>query len=727
MNLPISYDEAVSDWQRFENYLVRERYAVRDPDTGKPLEKDLSQVLARISGEFAYTGVAKALRRRTIITATPFLMNGGNQYTRRAGYYSCYPLGPVEDSTEEIFRMERDLVTIFQHSGGGGIDVSRIRPKGSLVDNGQGTASGPVSFAKGFSQLSARISQGGKRRGALMIQADWDIKDIREMISFKGDHPGVYSGCNVSINVTDDRFWEDGELIRLIAENIWKSGDPGLLFTRKSLQNTPVDIRHDPVFSNPCGEYLSTKDTACNLLTVCLPNCLAKDYDAYLQKVYKAARFAAVAGNEILDLGGFPPIDRIRENTLRFRPIGVGFTGLHHAMNHFAISYGDAQEAPAFTRGTQLALMLGSMQGSLDFAGWRAKKGKKPAVREWDSAYVEKLHQDALGCAENDMPGKSAWLKRINRIFATVTRLGGLYNSVTTSQAPTGSVSQLLRVACTGIEPYYSLVQCRKVKDVDNSWKDFTLIPLEFYGYDEERLAWIEGQTALNIDPLQQLRILEACQAFNHTAVSKTINLPGSATVEDIERLLRIARDSNLKGITMFRDTSMAGVLKDSAAGRAEGERLFSDIPERPGSTFKFSGPAPLYVTANRDDYGHLREIFLNTTKSGSTIHGMCEALGRVISVALQHDYRLVSKFARTLEDISSDGAWQNTALGRVYSIPAALARVLENSAVRTGEQTEPEPYAEPSSYSSCPICGKLTLRRSGGCSSCVSCGHSTC
>ena len=172
MELPISFDEALKEWERFEEYLVQARYAIRNNKTGIPMEKDMGQVLLRISKQFKHPAVATALIHGTIITATPFLMNGGNPYTRRAGYYSCYPLGDVEDSTDAIFDMERDLVSIFQHAGGGGIDVTKIRPKGTIVDNGQGLASGPVSFAKGFSHLSERISQGGKRRGALMIQAD---------------------------------------------------------------------------------------------------------------------------------------------------------------------------------------------------------------------------------------------------------------------------------------------------------------------------------------------------------------------------------------------------------------------------------------------------------------------------------------------------------------------------------------------------------------------------
>ncbi len=728
MKLPISREDAVKEWHRFEDYLVCERYAVRNPKTGKPIEKNLADVLKRISGEFSYPGIAKALTDMKFITATPFLMNGGNPYTQRKGYYSCYPLGNVEDSTEAIFNMERDLVTIFQHSGGGGIDVSDIRPKGSPVDNGQGTASGPVSFAKGYSHLSARISQGGKRRGALMIQANWDIKDIKELISFKGDNPGIYTGCNVSVNVTSDKFWEDDELLQLIAEYIWKSGDPGLLFTEKSMANTPVPRKYNPVFSNPCGEYLSTKDTACNLLTVNLQKCIHEKFAGFLDNVYEIARLAAAAGNEILDMGGFPPIERIKKNTLKFRPIGIGFTGLQHAMNHYDISYADEIEAPKFAKAVQLALMLGSMQGSLDYADfYRKKTGKKLEVREWNLDYTARIAKEAAEFT-GQLPKKATWKKHIKRIFDTVVKLGGLYNSVTTSQAPTGSISQLMQVACTGVEPYFCMIQSRRVKDADGTWKEFTLVPLEFYYYDENKIDWVESQTAHNIPPLQQIRILEACQTFNHTAVSKTINLPASTSADEIKEMLFVARDSKLKGVTMFRDSSMTGVLSDSAAkSTVRTSRPFSDLPERYGSTFKFSGPASLYVTANKGDNEHIREVFINTTKSGSTIHGMCESLGRVISVALQHDYRLVGKIARTLEDISSDSVWSNSSLGRVFSIPAALAKVLDNCAPAVNGKEDPDPYEEPSSYTSCPACGKLTLRRSGGCSQCVSCGYTTC
>ena len=410
---------------------------------------------------------------------------------------------------------------------------------------------------------------------------------------------------------------------------------------------------------------------------------------------------------------------------MKFRPIGIGFTGLHNAMNHFDVSYADEHEAPIFAKATQLALMLGSMQGSLDYAEISKKKGKALKPQQWNMDYVGKIENDAIAFVKSELGDSKEWQEKVASIFSILHKLGGLYNSVTTSQAPTGSISQLLRVACTGVEPYFSMIQSRKVKDIDESWKEFILVPMEFYSYSAEKLDWVNKQTAHEIDPYQQIRILEACQSFNHTAVSKTINLPASTTVADIRKFLEYARKSNLKGMTMFRDSSMEGVLSDQAA-KGKNNMDFTDMDERRGSTFKWRGPAPLYITTNRGGQGHVREVFLNTTKSGSTLHGMSEALGRVISVALQHDYRLVGKIARTLEDISSDGAWTNGSLGRCYSIPAALAKVLDKSAEDELDK-DPEPYVEPSSYTSCPSCGKLSLRRSGGCNACISCGYSSC
>jgi ribonucleoside-diphosphate reductase alpha chain len=721
--LPINEATAEEQWEEFVSELVITRYAMRDPATGSAVEVSFGEVKERVANKFKDPGVRAAILEEKIITATPFLMNGGNTFGSRLGYYSCYPLGKIRDSTKAIFAMEKDLVDIFQHAGGGGIDVSDLRPAGSLVDNGQGTASGPVSFAKGFSHLSERISQGGKRRGALMIQLNWDHADRDEFISFKGNSPGVYSGCNVSLNVTSDDFWEDEQLINKIADNIWKSGDPGLLFTKKSLANTPVPAKHEPIYSNPCGEYLSAKDTACNLLTVNLSKCLATNMNDFLENVTDAAEKACLAGNEILDMEeGFPPVKRIAERTSQFRPVGIGMTGLHHAMNHFEVSYADELQAPKFAKLVQFCLMIGSMRGSMTYGLVNGL-----AIREWDYGYINKLGRRVNDMMLSDEYRHSAQITaKAEEVMTFLEENAGLFNSVTTSQAPTGSISQMLKVACTGIEPYFDIVQKRRFVDTTTSggelkWREVTLVPLEFFGYDDDKLAWIAEQTAHKIDPMQQIRILEAIQEFCHTAASKTINLPEETTQSDIKKILMYAKDSNLKGITMFRDSSMDGVLSGSRKATK-----FGDTYRRRGETIKFKGKDDsLYIVGNKGGAGHIREVFINTNFAGSEDHALCNALGRVISISLQHDHTLLDPIVKTLQGIAADGFWTCPGIdgdkgAMTSSIPSALAKALIC-------MHDSEDFELTSTYDICPACKERSFKRSGSCSTCVSCGHNSC
>lgn len=1045
--LPVKREEAERMWKEFSDYLVQERYSIRDPQTGKPLEKSYDEVIDRVAATFENREVQQAFRSKKLIIGTPGLMNLGNHHTHRSGYFSCYPLGAVEDSTEAILEAERKMVTIFQHAGGAGIDGSNLRPAGSMVDNGQGTASGPVGFLKGYSHLSEHWSQGGKRRGALMGQLDYTHPDVKEFVSFKGAEPGKYTGINVAVNVTDDGFWDDSALISNIAENMWKSGDPGLLFTQRAMADSPVPSEFEPRFSNPCtpgetriltrdgyhpigklvadgwegeiwngkewstvkpfhtgrrhtrrisfsdgtslrctdnhkfilkdysrkiaadlklgdalgkfdmpvvetgetyvtdaysqgfysgdgstgltysklyepkyscssrligeirtpinlrnfvnwwhgpmlrkafvplngtkeyclnwlagildadgtvcrnpnscslqltsidrkflvetrlmltrlgvqaevsdacnregfrqlpdgkgglkayycqkayrllinsfdtahlldtgltferldidqatpqrdarrfvivtaisderledvycfteqyrhqgtfegivtgqcGEFVNIAEVACNLPSINLQAILTDMQSDFLKNVKHMAELACLAGNEILDMpNAFPPIDEIKEATLRHRPVGVGLTGLHAALVHFNFVYG-TQEAVEFTEQIYACMLIGTLACSQTYG-----QRHKLEVRPWRREYINRI---ARSYAEACLPEGlySAGVKVLQKLVDS----RGAYNAVTMSQAPTGSTSQLLHVASTGIEPYFDMVQERRVRTADGGWKTFTLVPLEFYDYSETKLGWIAKQTAHRITPEAQIAMVEAAQKFCNTGVSKTINLPASATKEDIVKLIHRARHSNIKGLTVFRDSSMEGILK-SATLKVEAEptiekplapRKFKDIPKRKGLTFKFSGPSSLYITVNFGDREDLMEVFIFTTKPGSEMNAMCSALGRVISVALQYDTQITARLTRTLEGMSSEGVWTNGLIGRVFSIPAAVAGVIKYcTTLQTEEaaalEAEKTPQAVTSSFTDCPSCGNMSLRRDGGCSKCVGCGYSSC
>jgi ribonucleoside-diphosphate reductase alpha chain len=229
--------------------------------------------------------MSDVLRDRLVILATPALMSLGNPYTKRHGYFSCYPLGHVEDTLSGIELTHQKMRTIYTAGGGVGIDLSKLRPNGSPVDNGQGTASGPVGFLPDFDSVTGTTNQGGRRRGALLVQLDWEHPDIRDFVQIKNfnhtfnrliqqlppeERPSKgfsLTNMNISVNVYG-KFWENDQLIDLIARNMWATGDPGLLFVDNMIKHSPFPADLEPKFSNPCGEYLAPAGSACNLVTV---------------------------------------------------------------------------------------------------------------------------------------------------------------------------------------------------------------------------------------------------------------------------------------------------------------------------------------------------------------------------------------------------------------------------------------------------------------------------
>jgi len=316
--------------------------------------------------------------------------------------------------------------------GGVGIDISLLRPHGSLVDNGQGIASGPVTFLRLFDSVTGTTNQGGRRRGALLVQMYWKHRDIEDFITCKnivGKLSAVIYGeglggkfdvplqnMNISV-VLDEEFFErirkgDVEtenMLNMIVDGMWRSGDPGLLFRHNMEKYSPFNWEkygegHRAWFSNPCGEYLAPARTACNLVTVNVAK-LAYDtlkelgkfgsgeetlligqeeekeiLNVFLNKIYQAGKIACLWGNVVLFCDEGYPCDEIRVKTQEVRPVGVGVTGLHSALlllKDGNIEYGD-DESCRLARLMQLSLCLGALDTSI----WLGRLMKEMGLEE---------------------------------------------------------------------------------------------------------------------------------------------------------------------------------------------------------------------------------------------------------------------------------------------------------------------------------------------------------
>ncbi|MDR1080850.1 MAG: hypothetical protein LBQ79_07765 [Deltaproteobacteria bacterium] len=800
-----------SNWKAYEDYLVRTRYSVRDPETGKPLESTFDQLLeGRVLPALAGAGVPEevlaAIRAREIMPATPLLMSLGNPHTRRPGYFSCFPLGRVDDSLSGIDVMKAKMRQIYTYGGGVGIDVSGLRAKGAPVDNGQGTSSGPVAFLQDFDAVTGTTNQGGRRRGALLVQMDWEHPDIREFVrakNFNGvmsrlvrtlpesERPpqtGTLTNMNLSVNVYG-KFWEDDELIDLIARNMWATGDPGLLFIDNMLEHSPIRAEDEPRYSNPCGEYLSSAMTACNLITVnvaALARNAGTGYrNSFLAGVARAARDACILGNAILEIDAGYPLEEIREKTIAMRPVGVGMSGFHSALLiMFAgrARYGSS-DSRIFAVRTQAALTLGTLNASMKLG--EAAGNKVYKNREYWTKHLHELRQTLNSCFNFNE------FIEIDKLESYVANHGGFCNCVTTSQPPTGSVSAFLRNLDTGIEPFYSASVERRVRTPEGGWETFVL---EADPDVKKYLADSDAHPAAHDIPAdEQLEMLGAFQRHCHTGISKTVNLPASATVEDVKRLILKARDLRLKGFTVYRDGSLDQVITahspkdDSPAGAHThadapmdaGARAYepprvlaqtrppahadalaqvpadahacadapahvragahTDAPahagdgERQAAVFKArSHSLNAHVTLAHDADNNIREVFVAAGEMGADVNAIYTAFGMILSVALRHDPALFGPLVKVLCKVNmSQRVVVKTSMSPEpvvgSSLPQAIG-LLMSQRKDFLDRGEPVPVPhEPGNFDLCPECHGLTLRREGSCRKCLGCGYSSC
>ena len=774
-------------WTTIDEYLTATRYSVREPESGRPVEKNYQAIVENrlipklkslespIMDEEKMAALTAALKARHLIPATPFLMSFGNPHTRRPGYFSCYPLGRVEDSLADIETMRQKMRTIYMSGGGAGIDISHLRPKGAVVDGGQGIASGPVGFLPDFDAVTGTTNQGGRRRGALLVQMDWNHPDIMDFIQSKNFNAKLnkfvqtlpveerptqganLSNMNISVNAFGD-FWERPELIRLIADNMWATGDPGLLFVDNMLQHSPLKAEDEPRFSNPCGEYLASADSACNLITVNAARLAREVFDElsageqgpqwsespdwseefsrrFWHRLSETAGLACFLGNLVLEFDEGYPLEEIRRKTQHLKPVGVGMSGFHTALllaYRGRVNYG-AAEARKFARTTQAFLALGTLNLSAELADL---SGHVYENRDYWIRHLEELAQ-TIG----DVPVGDEPMTEIDILSDWVEARGGFYNCLTTSQAPTGSVSVFLRNIDTGIEPFYALAQNRRVRDSAKGWLEFVLEPLELadllekYPDFKERA---EAQTALKLSPQEQLGMLAAFQHHCHTGVSKTINLPQEATAEDIENLIVESRDLRLKGFTVYRDSSLDGIISAAGSSPAKGTehhpQPVGDVGgDRESRTFTAkSSNLTAHITLTHDERKNIREVFVSAGDVGASINSIFTALGMIISVALRDVPSLFDRFVKVLCKVSMGERFiVRTKMCKTpivaQSLPQLIGRLmmLRREYLLNGELGEAP--AERGGYDLCPECHELSMRREGSCRKCEKCGFSSC
>ncbi len=689
---------------------------------------------------------------------------------------ACF-INSVQDTMESILGLAKTEGMLFKYGSGTGTNLSPIRSSKELLHGG-GTASGPVSFMKGFDAFAGVIKSGGKtRRAAKMVILNIDHPDIEEFINCKckeerkawtlidAGYDGSFDGeayksvffqnSNNSVRVTDefmeavqkDREWhtravQDGrpidthqakDLWRSIAQAAWECGDPGLQFdtTINDWHTCPNTARINA--SNPCSEYMFLDNSACNLASLNLRKYLRAD-GTFATEDFKHAVELSILAQEIIVGNARYPTPEIEANSLRFRPLGLGYANLGSLIMSLGLPY-DSAPARAWC-GAITALMT----------GW-AYRTSAVIARDVSGPFA--------GYAENDQPFLGVMKKHryhVDRIDSTLLPPGliasaqvawdeaislgsehGFRNAQATVLAPTGTIGFMMDCDTTGIEPDIALIKYKRlvgggtIKIVNNTVDE----ALTRLGYDEgQRKAiaeyidhdeTIEGAPGLDSDHLPvfdcafraangtrsisamgHIRMMAAAQPFISGAISKTVNQPADASVEEIETAYMEAWKAGLKAIAIYREgckrTQPVSTSKnDPGAQRATAAAgaaylLRRKLPdERRSLTHKFSVAGHEgYIHVGLYESGDPGEIFVRMAKEGSTISGLMDSFATAISLALQHGVPLkllVDKFSRTRFEPS--GFTGNPALPRASSIMDYLFRWLSSKFLRDESASE--------------------------------------
>ncbi len=530
---------------------------------------------------------------------SPTLMNAG---TRLGQLSACFVL-PMEDDMGRIMDASKDAALIFQSGGGVGINYSALRPEGDIVASTSGVASGPISFMRIIDTVTDVVKQGGKRRGANMGIINIDHPDVKDFINVK-QKEGKLENFNISVGTVEE-FWgalKDGDkdsfdlinprtgrvvsqenpkaLLELIAHSAWESADPGMIFFDRINEYNVLESAKGKIRgTNPCGEQPLYDYESCNLGSINLHNLLDDDgfnWEEYENTIRHATRFL----DNVLDMNNFP-LDKIEQATKDTRKIGLGVMGLSNLFYERGIPYNSGHGYELMEELAE-SLTYYSMDESVRLA---EKRGVFPLFEE--SEYPDG-EIPVAAYYERESTGRD-WDDLIDRIQSR-----GIRNGMTTTIAPTGSISMIADTS-HGIEPEFSLAYEKNVTAGDfyyanevfeETLKERGLYSDEILQEINENYGSLTGLeempddlkevfvTALDIHYTDHLMAQASWQDWVTASISKTINMPSSATPDDILNSFLLAHKLGLKGLTVYRDGSKSRQVVNMDGEKAHEKNL---------------------------------------------------------------------------------------------------------------------------------------------------------
>jgi len=736
-------------WSQLATNVVVSKY-FKGP-TGTPQrERSLKQLIGRVSSTITGWGVAQkyfahdddAAAFETELTYllvnqyaafnSPVWFNVGVEKHPQCS--ACF-IQSVKDDMSCIMDLAKNEAMLFKYGSGTGSNLSTLRSSREHLRGG-GTASGPVSFMRGFDSFAGVIKSGGKtRRAAKMVILNADHPDIEEFVKCKAEEerkawalidagydggfnvPGgaydsiQFQNANNSVRATDDfmravesdgewttRYVTNGQacetkrarqIMREMAEAAWICGDPGIQF------DTMINDWHtcpntDRIHaSNPCSEYMFLDDSACNLASLNLMKFRDEEGQFDVEAFCHAVSILILAQEMIVDNASYPT-PAIEKNSKDFRPLGLGYANLGALLMARGVPY-DSDEGRAICAGIT-ALMTGqAYKTSAQIAGHSGPFAGFEANREPCLRVIRKHGEAVNGIDARKCP--EDLLDAAREVWADAYALAsehGVRNAQVTVLAPTGTIAFFMDCDTTGIEPDIALVKYKKLvgggllKIVNQTVPE----ALKHLGYDGDEVSavidyidqndTIEGAPGLkdehlpvfdcafkpanglrSIHYMGHVRMMSAAQPFISGAISKTVNMPNTATADEIARTYMEAWKMGLKSIAIYRDgckrTQPLNTSRDEKrelsieGSGSQGSSLNSQVSEarpqrrrlpdeRASVTHKFTVAGHEgYITVGLYEDHTPGEVFITISKEGSVVSGMMDAFATAISLNLQY------------------------------------------------------------------------------------------
>lgn len=736
--------------------------------------------------------------------------------------HNCFVL-PISDDmgreSDGIFQTLRDAALIQQTGGGNGFSFSRLRPKGDSVASSAGVATGPVGFLRVYDSAFGEVAQGGTRRGANMAVLRVDHPDIEEFITCKAEE-GQIANFNISAGITDafmraveadsdfdlinprdGKVWRTvkaRDLFDLIVTYAHHNGEPGALFLDAANRTNPLPHLYTLDATNPCGEQFLGPYENCCLGSINLAQHITADGQVDWEKLRESVVVATRFLDNVVDANKYvPAVPQLREAALRARRIGLGLMGLGDLMYALGVRYG-SEEGQEFAAQVMEFIRYHCMLTSIELA---EERGPFPAIKGsiYDPENLLWRPPTPITSYTRD------WGRPLldwDRVVQGIVE-HGIRNAAQTTIAPTGTIGTVTGCEGYGCEPVFALAYTRTVKDNEKDLKLTYTSPLFekaliAAGLDEATRQRISEQVSVtgscqdvaevpeairrvfvvasDITAEEHVRMQAALQAFVDNSISKTINFPATATVEDVAQAYRLAWHLGCKGLTVYVTGSRQEVVletkataeakgkgtekRDGGAGEQSAEHSptievsYPALKRRPrpaalrGLTYRKETPlGTAYVTVNVNGGDQPFEVFMNVGKAGSDVAAVSEALGRLISLVLRLPSPLdaTERLKMVVDQLAGIGGGRSMGFGanRVRSLPDAVAQVLREHLnshygddelatvlipeVHAHVEQLPLPIADRPIGDLCPDCGQATFIPTEGCRKCYACGYSEC